>query len=134
MNIKRILVPVVAVLALTACGSTTASPASVVTVTAAPAPAPATDSLVVSDSDYLTVLHSLNDPVIEAANESDLVSIGHSTCDLLDQGNSITDIVTYLVTTNSYTDAETYAIGEIMGAGVAAFCPQYVAEVTAAVS
>jgi hypothetical protein len=129
MRIKYLVVPVVAVLALTACGSSS-SPAPTVTVTeqAQPIVPPTTNSI---EDTFLSDVHALNDPIFEANSDSDIVTLGNTICSTLDSGATIIDILTYLITNGDYTQDEAYAIGEIIAVSIVDLCPKYTPDLEA---
>jgi hypothetical protein len=77
--------------------------------------------------DFLSEVHMYGDAYIESTADSDLVSMATATCDALDAGNTVTDVITYLAYNQTETDQAFYvAEGEIIGAAVRNICPQYI--------
>ena len=110
-----------AILPLAACGTdgtaTIADTPLAETTAAATTPDPET-----IDTAFLAVLRKHGIPASDTAIEA-----ARSTCDALDAGNSITDILTIAVT-NLGTDG-----GYFIGASVATYCPEYSADIDALV-
>lgn len=132
---KKIAIASLAVLVLAGCASNnkTADPAPVVTVTEQ-AP-PATDSYTSPEDTFLTDLHDMGNVYIEGTTDSNLLDIGHSTCDALDGGNTIDDIITYLATNGTFdTTDQAEAGGMIIAAAVVDLCPEYTSQVQAYIS
>jgi len=123
--LKKIAIASVAVLALAGCASTkSADPA--------PAPAPAADSYVSPEDVFLADVHSMNDPYIESTTDSNLLDIGTATCTALDEGNTIDEIVTYLIQSGTFSTAEqAKAAGMIIAAAGLDLCPEYASDVQA---
>jgi hypothetical protein len=78
---------------------------------------------------FLSDINSLNDPIIAQTADSDLWSLATSTCDALNQGNSVTDLITYLANSGAMTNNNATSIGEIIGAAVKDVCPSHMQEV-----
>jgi PBP1b-binding outer membrane lipoprotein LpoB len=134
--IKKIAIASIAVLALAGCASTkSADPVPVVTVTEqAPAPVdpPVTDTYASAEDTYLADAHAMDNSYIEATTDSDLLDIGNATCAALNEGNTITDILTYLVEEGTFTNGnQAEAGGILIAAAVVDLCPEYTSELEA---
>lgn len=121
---------------LAACGSSstdnTATDTSGGTVAVDPTP---TRYPVTPESSFLIDVHGMNNSYIEATTDSDLLTIGTTTCSALDDGNTIDDIITYLATSGTFDNADqAEAGGMIIAAAVADLCPEYLDQLTAYVS
>lgn len=79
------------------------------------------------DDQYLFTLHYIDNYIIESTADSDLVALGKQVCSALDAGNSVQDLQWGLVSSadGSETDAYWEFAGAVIGAGVAAYCPEY---------
>ena len=108
-------------LLLTGCGAAS-EPAATVTVTetAQPTTAPMSDS----DS-YLAALYATGDITLANMDESSLINIGNSTCELLDEGVTVSTLAVYLVENGGFTTSQYETIGRIIGAAVYNLCPEY---------
>jgi hypothetical protein len=101
------------------------------TTDAAPAPQE-TQSVEVApelttDDIYLQVLHSFNNPIIEANTDADLIALGKQVCSTLDSGATVQDIMLNLVGSADGTEDDSYweFAGAMIGGGVSAYCPEY---------
>lgn len=126
---KIIIVAAAAILlmiGLTACGSSNTNNTATDTYTTAPAPV---ETYVASPEDnFLEGVHSLNDPMIETTDDSTLLSIGHSTCRILNQGYSISALITTLAQQDAINSSNAEAVGKIIGAAVVTLCPEYTSD------
>lgn len=135
--IKKIAIVSIAVLALAGCASNNKAeePAPVVTVTEqvpAPVEPPVTDTYLTPEDTFLTDLHDMSNVYIDATSDADLLDIGNATCAALDEGNSIMDILTYLVESGTLeTTDQAEAGGMIIAAAVVDLCPEYTSELEA---
>ena len=112
--IKKIAIASIAVLALAGCASTkSADPVPVVTVTEQASP-PVTDTYASAEDTYLADAHAMDNSYIEATTDSDLLDIGNATCAALNEGNTITDILTYLVEEGTFTNGNQAEAGGIL--------------------
>lgn len=99
----------------------------VITKTASPEPViEETEDLSVEDLEaiyLLTVRKQLreNYPDIDSISDADLLEVGKAPCGLLDDGLSVEDIYAAMIA----EDVDADFGGVIVGAGVAAFCPEY---------
>lgn len=106
-------------LALAGCSSS-ASPAPTVTVTETQAPQ------VSKEDAFMASLQSSGNVYLENMSRADALKIAHNTCDLLNQGYTLYDIVEVLANSGNFTTAdEQQAVGYILGAGIQVFCPEY---------
>ena len=133
--IKKIAIASVAVLTLAGCASNNKAedPAPVVTVTEqAPiyVDPPVTDSYVSVDDEYLYALHDMEDSYIENTPDSDLLDIGNATCEALDSGVTISELVFSLASSDTFETAEqAQAGGIIIAAAASILCPQHASQV-----
>lgn len=88
-------------------------------------PAPV-DTLSVDDQ-YLAVLHGFNNYIIEDNTDADLIALGKQVCTTLDAGNTVQDLQLALIGGSDGTESDSYweFAGAVIGAGVAAYCPEY---------
>lgn len=79
------------------------------------------------DDQYLAVLHSFGNYVIENNTDADLIAVGKQVCTALDAGNTVTDLSLALIGGSDGTESDAYweFAGAVIGAGVAAYCPEY---------
>jgi hypothetical protein len=130
---NKIAIALVATSAMFIVGcSSNASPAPTVTVTQnAPAPEPlSTDDGVSNLSNeelYLLGIKSMNNPILNAATDSQLLEMGYSVCEALNAGFTVDDVIQYMATQmvgeGMTSDVETEAVGYIIGAADSALCP-----------
>lgn len=79
--------------------------------------------------DFLSDVHMYGDAYIESTSDSDLINMANATCDALDAGNTVTDVITYLAYNQTETDTAFYvAEGEIIAAAVMNICPAYISQ------
>ena len=128
---KIIIAVAISGLALVGCSSQ-ASPTPTVTVTQnAPAPEPlSTDDGVSNLSNeelYLIGIKSMDNPILNLATDAQLLEMGYSVCEALDAGFTVEDIIQYMavqmVGEGMTSDAESEAVGYIIGAADTALCP-----------
>ena len=103
-------------------GSSHSSPAPSAdpTQTAAPAPV-ATD-----DETYIGLVRSYGNSYIDNAEDYQLIKIAHDTCDVLDSGYTLDEVINYLAANGTSTDQEFYqAEGIIIGGAINVYCPVY---------
>lgn len=79
------------------------------------------------DEQYLFAVHYTDNYLIEANTDADLIAIGKQVCTTLDAGNTVQDLMLSLVGASDGTESDAYweFAGIIIGAGVAAYCPEY---------
>jgi len=126
---KKIMVVAAAAImffGLTACGSSDTNNTATDTYTTAPAPVETYEPT--PEDNFLTGVHSLNDPMIETTDDSTLLSIGHSTCRILNQGYSVNALVTTLSEQGAITTSNAEAVGKILGAAIVTMCPEYTSD------
>lgn len=115
-------------LTLSAC-ATSSTPKPVVTVTEQlplPEPEPITD-----EDTFLQTLRTSGNSYLESADSSSLLDAGYETCNLLDQGYTATELVLVLASSGEFqTTEEQQAVGYLMGAAIAIFCPEYAYQVS----
>lgn len=80
-----------------------------------------------TDDQYLAVLHSFGNYVIESNTDADLIAVGKQVCTALDAGNTVQDLQLALIGGSDGTESDAYweFAGAVIGAGVAAYCPEY---------
>ena len=118
MRIKPFLLAASVAFTLSACGSTSASPAPVVTVTQV-APAPVLDTSG-TDADYVQRIASVSPEMISTYGETSLIQVGHTTCDFFRAGNSVGDYSS-IASDNGITTDESAVIA---AAAILTFCPE----------
>lgn len=76
-----------------------------------------------TDDMYLQVLDDDGVPNVDA-NRHNLIELGKSACDDLDDGQTIEDLANQVV--GNLPDGWTYEnVGTVIGAGIAAYCPEH---------
>jgi hypothetical protein len=111
---------------LAGCGSSNNS----ATDSVAPAPVDTYVAPVVTPHDqFLSDVNSLGDPIISNTSDADLWSMATATCSALDEGNSISSLMNYLISSGTMTSDNAQTIGEIIGASVKDVCPSHIQEV-----
>lgn len=80
-----------------------------------------------TDEIFITVLRNNNNSIIDSADDQTLIELGKQVCTTLDAGNSVTDIMYALVGSSDGSESSDYwdFAGMMIGAGVAAYCPEY---------
>jgi len=134
--IKKIAIASVAVLVLAGCASSNKAeepaPAPAPAVTTAP---PVTDSYTSPEDTFLADAHEMNNAYVEATSDSDLLDIGNATCSALSGGNTVDDIVVYLVEEGTFANADqAEAGGMLIAAAVVDLCPEYTSQLQAYIS
>jgi hypothetical protein len=111
---------------LAACGTNT-TPTDTNTVAVAPAPV---DTYVppTPDEQFIYDLRNVGDSNIDGQSDSSLLELGHNICSALDEGNTVTDLINYLVNSGSITGIERTA-GTLIAASVTDLCPEYTGQV-----
>lgn len=142
---KRILfavLGVVAILALiTGCGGGSDTPAPTVTVTEVAEPiaddtydSGATDTsgyFTPAEQEFLNDVHSMNNSIIEANSDEQIVETGHTVCDTLDEGFTVTDVTDYFLSTGDYTtDNERGFLATMIAGAVVNLCDEYYYQIT----
>jgi len=142
---KRILLAVlgvVAILALiTGCGGGSDTPAPTVTVTEVAEPiaddtydSGATDTsgyFTPAEQEFLNDVHSMNNSIIEANSDEQIVETGHTVCDTLDEGFTVTDVTDYFLSTGDYTtDNERGFLATMIAGAVVNLCDEYYYQIT----
>lgn len=136
-----------AALALTACTADPATPAAAATTTAtttttaAPAPTKKTTPAPTKTTPRTTTtaptqdirrqafLATLDEEGIYYSTPASAVTVGNTICKNLDQGTSIARIMATMASTPTDANYTTNDIGFIIGASIAAFCPQHIDKV-----
>jgi hypothetical protein len=142
---KRILfavLGVVAILALiTGCGGGSDTPAPTVTVTEVADPiaddtydSGATDTsgyFTPAEQEFLNDVHSMNNSIIEGNSDEQIVETGHTVCDTLDGGYTVSDVTDYLLSSGDYTtDNERGFLATMIAGAVVNLCDEYYYQIT----
>lgn len=79
------------------------------------------------DEQYLFAVHYADNYIVESNTDADLIAIGKQTCDTLDTGLTVQDLMFALVADADGSESDAYweFAGIIIGAGVATYCPEY---------
>ena len=81
---------------------------------------------------YLEALHATGNSYVDNGSDRQLVELGHTVCQALDEGNSVEEIIYYLAANSSNDDPEFARFeGQVIGAAVGALCPEYSGQVAA---
>ena len=121
-------------------GSTdTATPTVTVTETADPIAddtydSGATDtssSFTPAEREFLKDVHSMNNSIVEGNSDEQIVETGHTVCDTLDGGYTVTDVSEYLLSTGDYTtDNERGFLATMIAGAVVNLCDEYYYQIT----
>lgn len=102
-------------------------PAPTVTVTKSADPIPAPEPPPSVETQYISALRSMNNPLVDAATNDQLLDMGYSVCDAFATGASVDDVVSYMadqMTANGHTsDYELQFVGYIIAAADKILCP-----------
>lgn len=91
-----------------------------------PAPAP----VYTAEDYFLTEVRSTGNSYVDNNSDADLLKVGHQTCDVLDQGYTVTDVATYLVQNSDSSDSSFFEFeGIVIGAAVRNLCPEYESQI-----
>ena len=131
-TMSAIALSAIALFGLAACSSE-ATPAPTVTVTQK-APTPTQEPALTTEDYYIQNLRSFGNYYVEANSDATLIDTAYSVCTDLDSGYTVTDIVSEILLSPEFdaTDSEAVEyVGLIIGASVAAFCPEYTYQIEA---
>lgn len=78
---------------------------------------------------YLRDVHAQNNPDLEDETDRDLLNIGYETCNVLDQGYTVEELVLYLLSEGNPSDAEIKYQSIIIGNAIEYLCPEYLDQV-----
>lgn len=93
-------------------------------------PAPAPEPVYTDEDYFITEVRSSGNSYVDNNSDSDLIKIGHQTCDVLDQGYTVTDVAQYLVENGNSNDSAFYEFeGIVIGAAVRNLCPEYIDQI-----
>jgi hypothetical protein len=141
---KRTVIAIIGAIAilalLTGCGggsSNTATPTVTVTETT-PADnsydSSATDTssgFTSAEQGFLDDVHSMNNSIIEGNTDASIVETGHTVCDTLDGGYTVTDITENLLSSGDYqTDNQRGFLATMIAGAVVNLCPEYYSQIT----
>jgi hypothetical protein len=114
-KIAAVLLPLLFVFSMTACGAAeeTSKPTPTVTVTAEPEP---------SIDQTLVDLVRKEYPELYGVTDAQIIELGKTACDAFDAGASAEDIIMAIPDTDPQTRL---ALAYVVGAGVGAYCPEY---------
>ena len=147
MTKKKILIAVISSVALlallTGCGggsSDSATPTVTVTETTDPivddtygsgATDTAPSGFTTEEDEFLSDVHSMNNSIIESNSDTQIVETGHTVCDTLDEGFTVTDVSEYLMSSGDYTtDNEQGFLATMIAGAVVNLCPEYYYQIT----
>lgn len=102
--------------------SSDAQPTATKTVTVAPTPKPTKNDL------FLKVVRHKYPRLLSNTSNANLIRLAHSVCSAFDAGASWNDIVSMAMSSTSNVRVAT-ALGYVVGAGVATYCPQYTGQI-----
>lgn len=123
--LKVLTAGAISLLVLTGCASTTEAGPTGVSHSSVPQP-------VLTDEDlFLQAVRSDPNAYLQSAADSDLLNAAYETCNMLNQGYTVTDLVTILAESGTAANQEqAYAMGFIIGSAIQVFCPQYLGQVS----
>jgi PBP1b-binding outer membrane lipoprotein LpoB len=132
---KKIVIAVVGAIALalflSGCGgggsTETATPTVTVTETTKPdVYEPEPSGFTNAEDEFLSDVHGVGNSVIESNSDEQIVSVGHTVCDTLDDGNTVSDVSNYLISTGDYTtDNDIEFVATMIAGAVVNLCPEY---------
>ena len=133
---KKIVIAVVGAIALalllSGCGgggsTETATPTVTVTETTEPLDVyePEPSGFTNAEDEFLSDVHGVGNSVIESNSDEQIVSVGHTVCDTLDDGNTVSDVSAYLISTGDYTtDNDIEFVATMIAGAVVNLCPEY---------
>ena len=123
---KAISPLIIGIAVLTGCTTEVVREVEVTQTTEAPQPRPSTPSSL----DYARYLQYVNSQSLAALSISDydLTTYGDGVCELLDQGEPFSEIVSFLGDGVLLTDDEAALIASVLTAAVVYLCPEYESE------
>jgi hypothetical protein len=114
---------------LTACGSSTdtsATDTSGVDTTSVTDTAPVDSGYTTAEDEFLYDVHHVNNPIIERNTDKQILETGHTVCDTLDSGETVTTISNYLMSTGDYEgDTAIEFVASMVAGAVINLCPEY---------
>ena len=81
-----------------------------------------------AEDKYLADVRAANDPNLMDETDADLISVGYQTCQVLDSGYSVPEMVQYLLNENP-SDEQIRYMSIIMGNAIEYFCPEYISQI-----
>lgn len=128
MNKKLIAILAVTLglaLTLTGCSSNNAEPVVTVTETE-PYTGDDMNSVPTSEDMFIAELYAHGNYIVDNTDEYELLDLGWSTCQALDQGASLDELVAALANSGNFTtDTETEFVGLVIGEALQHLCPQH---------
>ena len=128
---KKLIVGILAILALVlvlaGCSTESSNTTPTETVYVTPTPDLPEPDISTPEDDYLwAVRHNVDNYYIDEASDRDLIDLGWSVCDVLDQGYSVEDIIYELIGSGTVgTNEEAEFAGAIVGGAVYNLCPEH---------
>ena len=110
---------------LAGCGTTAEEPQPVVTKTVTETPSPEPVVEMTDEEMFLLNLQASDNPFVYGMDESAALDVAYSTCDLLDSGITVDEVVESFATSGDFSIDQMGAAGYIMGSAIAALCPQH---------
>lgn len=77
---------------------------------------------------YLSDVKAQNNPDLMDETDATLLEVGYQTCEVLDSGYNVQELVRYLLSDNP-TDSEIAYMSIIIGNAIEYFCPEYLSQV-----
>jgi len=119
---------VLLVLTLTACGggSTSATDTTDTTTSSDVVDTPVDSGFTTNEDEFLYDVHGVDNSIIERNTDSRIVEVGHTVCDTLDSGETVTTISNYLMSTGDYEgDTAIEFVASMVAGAVINLCPEY---------
>ena len=119
--------------------SSEGSPQPTVTVTkdaVTPSQQPTEAPALTTEDAYIENLRSWGNYYVDINSDETLITTGYSVCTDLDDGYNVTDIISEILLSPDFDSSDSEAVeyvGLILGASVAAFCPEYTYQIEALV-
>lgn len=76
------------------------------------------------EEQYLSDVKAQNNPDLMDETDADLLQVGYQTCEVLDSGYSVQEMVQYLLSDNP-SESEIAYMSIIIGNAIEYFCPEY---------
>jgi hypothetical protein len=84
-----------------------------------------------AEQEFLNDVHSMNNSIIEGNSDEQIVETGHTVCDTLDGGYTVSDVTDYLLSSGDYTtDNERGFLATMIAGAVVNLCDEYYYQIT----
>lgn len=125
LGVGAVVLAVVAFVVGSSSGNSDSAPAPQPTNTWTPDEQPDVPSYS-SEDQFLAAVNGAGNSIVLTTSDSDLLDMGWSVCNVLDQGYDLNDIADELIYNSDLSTQEEFeAVGVIMGGAVSYLCPEY---------